>query len=209
MKRMKYDERIKSMTSDKDFFDAKNKALKSLEKACDEKKADEGILPILNVINDFEEYYTSSSCAGRIVLLEIPRIGDKKRATFLGKWHGITEPDEIKVAVEKAKNGLIWLLAQSPIIHIGADSNKSADKMVKTAIASGFKNSGVKSIGKKIVVEVCSTERLDAPIGRDGILFCDEEYLHLLVEIANDVFQKSKDKLLRFEKRLKDVQYLN
>jgi len=100
---------------------------------------------------------------------------------------------------------LLWLLAQSPIIHIGSNTNEMADNMVKTAISCGFKNSGVKSIGKKIIVEVCSTERLDAPIGRDGSLFCDEEYLQLLVEIANEVFEKSKDKLLRFKAKLDDI----
>jgi len=193
------------MMAEKEFLDAKEKALKSLEKACNEKKVDEGILPILSLINNFKEYYTSTSCAGRIVLLEIPNIGDKKNAKFLGKWHRLIEPDEIKVAAKKAKKGLLWLLAQSPIIHIGANTNEMADNMVKTAISCGFKNSGVKSIGKKIIVEVCSTERLDAPIGRDGSLFCDEEYLQLLAEISNEVFEKSKDKLLRFKVKLDDI----
>ena len=186
----------------KDFLNAKEKALKSLEKACNEKKVDKEILPILSLINDSKKCYTSSSCAGRTVLLEIPRIGDKKRARFLGKWHGAIEPNDVETAAKKAKNGLLWLIAQSPIIHIVTDTSEMADKIVKTAIASGFKNSGLKSIGKKIVVEVCSTERLDAPIGRDGSLFCHKEYLQLLVEISNEVFEKSKDKILRFEGKL-------
>lgn len=189
----------------KEFLDAKEKALKSLEKACTEKRADKEILPILGLINDSEECYTSSSCAGRIVLLEIPSIGDKKRAEFLGKWHRSIEPNEVETAAAKAKNGLLWLIAQSPIIHIVADTSEMADKIVKTAIASGFKNSGMKSIRKKIVVEVCSTERLDAPIGRDGFLFCKEEYLQLLVDISNQILEKSMDKLLRFEDKLRNI----
>ncbi|UCF12914.1 MAG: hypothetical protein JSW06_01320 [Thermoplasmatales archaeon] len=189
----------------KEFLDAKEKALKSLEKACTEKKADKEILKILSLINNSEECYTSSSCAGRIVLLEIPRIGDKKRAKFLGKWHRTIEPSEVEAAAAKARKGIIWLIAQSPIIHIVAYTTKTADKIVKTAIASGFKNSGLKSIRRKIVVEVCSTERLDAPIGRDGFLFCKERYLQLLVEISNEIFKKSKDKIIRFEGRLRDI----
>lgn len=189
----------------KEFLDAKEKALISLEKACIEKKADKEILPILSLINDSEECYTSSSCAGRIVLLEIPSIGDKKRAKFLGKWHRTIEPHELETAAAKAKNGLLWLIAQSPIIHIVTDTNKMADKILKTAIASGFKNSGIKSIARKIVVEVCSTERLDAPIGRDGFLFCKENYLQLLVDISNQILEKSTDKLLRFEDKLINI----
>lgn len=191
------------MTREKDFLESKEKALQLLEKAQSENKVDHEIIPILRMINDSQEYYTSSSCSGRIVLLEIPRIGDKKNARFLGKWHRTIAFDEILSAAKKAKTGLLWLLAQPPIIHIAADNNKVADKMIKIANASGFKNSGVKSIGKKIIIEVCSTERLDAPIGREGTLFCNGEYLQLLVDIANEVIEKSAVKLHRFEQKLR------
>jgi len=52
--------------------------LKSLEDAYAEQKVDEGVLQILELINGIEGFYTSSSCAGRIVLLEIPHLGDKR-----------------------------------------------------------------------------------------------------------------------------------
>jgi len=193
------------MDSKKEFLEAKRNALISLEKACNENQVDEGILPIIKIINEFEDYYTSSSCAGRIVLLEIPDIGDKKNAKFLGKWHKSIRPDEINISAKKARKGQLWLLAQSPIIHVTSINNEAADRMIKTAISCGFKNSGVKSIGKKIVVEVCSTERLDAPIGRNGLLFCNEKYLQLLVKIANDVIEKSNNKLLRFKIKLSNI----
>ncbi len=193
------------MISNKEFEEGKKNALKSLEKAGHIKKVDEEILPILHLINASSSYYTSSSCAGRIVLLEIPNIGNKKEAVFLGKWHRIIDPYEINDAVKKANRGLLWLLAQSPIFHLVADSSKNADIMVKTAISCGFKNSGIKSLGKRIVVEICSTERLDAPVGRDKNLFCNEEYLRLLVDICNEVIEKSKRKLHQFERKLPHI----
>jgi tRNA wybutosine-synthesizing protein 3 len=186
----------------KEFLDAKENALKSLEDACAEQKVDEGVLPILDLINRIEGFYTSSSCAGRIVLLEIPQIGDKRSATFLGVWHRTIEPKELMVAATKATTGLLWLLAQAPILHIGAQTLELADRMVKTAISCGFKNSAVKSTGKKVMIEICSTERLDAPIGRDGCLFCEEEYLCLLVEISNEVIERSGKKIGQFAKKL-------
>ena len=176
-----------------------------MEKARIENKVDTEILPILKIINELDDFYTSSSCAGRIVLLEIPSIGDKKNAKFLGKWHRKIKPDEIKASAEKAKKGLLWLIAQSPIIHLVASTKEIADKMLKNAISCGFKNSAMKSAGKKNVLEICSTERLDAPIGQDGFLFCNEEHLQLLVEIANEVFEKSKEKLTRFELNLRNI----
>ncbi len=191
--------------SAKEYIDAKERALKSLENAYAMQKVDAGVTQILGLINKIEGYYTSSSCAGRIVLLEIPRIGDKRGANFLGVWHRTITSDELKNAAGKAKKGLLWLLAQAPILHIGAKSMILADRMVKIAISSGFKNSALKSVGRKIIVEVCSTERLDAPIGRDGDLFCKDTYLDLLIEIANEVIKRSQAKKWQFIKKIEKI----
>lgn len=187
----------------KEYLDAKEKALKKLKAAAINQKIDDKIIPILDILNGIEGFYTSSSCAGRIVLLQIPRIGDKKEALFLGIWHRTIISEEITSAAANATQGLLWLLAQAPILHIGAQTTELADTLVKTAISSGFKNSAMKSTGKKTVIELSSTERLDAPIGRDGCIFCEVEYLHLLTEIANEVIERSQQKLIRFEKNLK------
>jgi tRNA wybutosine-synthesizing protein 3 len=190
------------MNTERDFLEGKKSAISKLKKAQSENKVDPGILPILDIINESENYYTSSSCFGRIVLLEIPSIGDKKEAKFLGKWHKTINVDELLSAVKNAETGQLWFLSQSPIIHITAKTNNAADKILKTAIASGFKNSGLKSIGKKIVVEVLSTERLDTPVGKDGVLFCNKDHLELLVNISNEIMKKSTLKLQKFEKKL-------
>lgn len=188
--------------TDKEYLDAKENALKALKKAHHAHQVDAGIADLLEQINALHGYYTSSSCAGRIVLLQIPMIGDKQNASFLGIWHRAIQPDEVRQAVRQASFGLLWLLAQSPIIHIGAETLTLANRMVKTAVSCGFKNSAVKSTEKKIIIEISSTERLDAPIGREGLLFCDEEYLNLLVEIANEVIKRSQVKIDKLAEKL-------
>ena len=189
----------------KEFIDAKEKARISLEKAYTEKKVDEEIIPILNSLNESNNFYTSSSCAGRIVVMELPEIGDKKGAVFLEKWHRSVKFEEVQTAANKAKKGLLWLLAQSPIFHVGAQEIEGANQLVKTAIVSGFKNSAVKGVGKNIIVEIASTERLDAPIGKDGKLFCSEEHLRLLVDISNNIIEKAQKKLYRLEENLRNL----
>jgi len=191
------------MPIEKEFLESKEKALESLKKAKIDDKVDKKILSILELINKSDEFYTSSSCAGRIVLLEIPKIGDKRNAKFVGIWHRTIKSIELLSALKEAKIGLLWILAQPPILHISAKTKSAADNLVKIANACGFKNSAFKSIGKNIVVEICSTERLDAPIGKDGILFCNKDYLNLLVKIANEVIIKSDLKLSRFKMGLK------
>ena len=191
------------MSRENDFLDGKRIALEKLSKAISVNQVDSGILPILDIINNSDEYYTTSSCFGRIVLLEIPVIGNKKEAKSLGKWHREIEINELIAAAENAKDGQLWILSQSPIIHVSTKSYDAAEKILKIAIACGFKNSGLKSIGRRIIIEILSTERLDAPIGKNGKLFCTNKHLGLLVDISNEIMEKSTLKLSKLEKNLR------
>ena len=187
------------------FLNSKERALIKLNYAENENKLDEDIKDILDIINLNDDYFTSSSCSGRIVIIELPSLGNKKEAKFLGKWHRAVKNSEIDYALKSASEGMIWLLAQSPILHIIAKSNISADKMIKIAISSGFKNSGVKSFTNKRVVEICSTERLDVPIGKDGILYCNNQHLDFLIDVSNDIINRSKNKLKLLKKNLDET----
>ena len=189
----------------KEYLDAKERAMTKLRIASIDNKVDEKILPILEILNRIEGVYTSSSCAGRIVLLQIPSLGDKQGAVFLGIWHRPIVSEEITSAATKATQGSLWLLAQAPILHIGVQTTALANIIIKTAVFSGFKNSAMKSTGKKTIIELSSTERLDAPIGRNGCLYCEGDYLHLLTEIANEVIERSQQKLIRLEKNLRNI----
>jgi len=192
------------MVKDRDFIENKKQTLNKLNEEKAQGLVDKDVIPILDIINSKDEYYTSSSCYGRIVLLEIPKIGDKKNAKWLGKWHRKIILDEILDAVKNSKKGQMWILAQSPILHIFSKDIESADKLVKSAVSCGFKNSGFKSIKGNIVVEITSTERLDSPVGKDKKLFCDSNHLNLLIKIANDIIDKSSVKLDKFENFLKN-----
>ena len=191
----------------KDFLSLKEKALKSLEADID--RVDKNILPLLEIINASDHFFTTSSCSGRVALMEIPEIGMKKDARFLGKWHDNIDMKEIKNALNKAKEGVMWFFAQPPILHIVADELKNAQELVKIGIASGFKNSVFKSVEGKIVIELASTERFDVPLGRDGFLFCDESYLSLLCDIGNEVLVKSRKKIDKMVKALLDLNCKN
>ena len=190
------------MIKERDFNQNKKNTMQKLSKAIKEDKVDKGIIPLLDKINSYDEYYTSSSCYGRTVVLELPNIGDKKNAKFLGKWHRKINKKEVKDSLKKLKEGQIWFLSQAPIIHVFSKDLESGDKLVKRAVSCGFKNSGFRSISKNIVIEIVSTERLDCPIGKDGKFFGDDEYISLLVKIANEIIEKSTSKLKKLEKAL-------
>lgn len=191
------------MINERDFIENKKQIMQNLEKIKKENKVDADIIPILDLLNSLDDFYTSSSCYGRIVLLEIPKIGDKKNANWLGKWHNKIRAEDITSAVKNAKKGQLWILAQAPILHIYAKTQKAADKLLKTAISCGFKHSGFKSIDKNIIIEVASTERLDVPVGKDSQLFCNNEYMNIIVDIANEIIDRSVMKLARLENFLR------
>ena len=189
---------------ERDFIYNKKETLEKLKNAIFENKVDEEIIPILNLINSNNNYYTSSSCYGRIVLLELPKIGDKKNAKFLGKWHRKIDSKELEESLKDAEKGELWFLAQAPIIHVHSKDLDSGDELVKKAVLCGFKNSGFRSIKKNIVIELSSTERIDMPIGNNGEYFFKKDFTKILVEFANEVIEKSIKKLKKFEKLLSD-----
>jgi len=187
---------------ERDFIENKKQTISKLKNAKNESKVDIDIIPIIDLINSYDEYYTSSSCYGRIVLLELPEFGDKKNANFLGKWHRKIEKNELLKVIKNSSKGQIWFLVQSPIIHVFSKDLGSGDKLVKKAISCGFKNSGFRSVKKNIVVEITSTERIDAPIGFDGHLYFNDDYIDLLIFISNNMIERFSEKLNRLRKEL-------
>ncbi|RLF42292.1 MAG: hypothetical protein DRN12_00660 [Thermoplasmata archaeon] len=184
------------------FQSHKKIILKELREEIDNGGVDTKVIPILEAINSIPRYYTTSSCAGRILLLELPKLGDKQNAVFLGRWHDKVSRNDILSAVSNASHGSIWFLTQSPIFHIAAEDLDSSVKLLKIGYAAGFKHSGLKNIENRIIVELLSTERIDVPIGRDGILLCNDKLLDFIVENANYIIERSDDKLLRLQKEI-------
>ncbi len=188
----------------------KEERMESLDMKICEGEVDKEILPIVERINSNPDYFTTSSCAGRIVLIEMPDLGDKEAAEFLGKWHREVEVKEIMDAFLKAKdNTTVFLLAQSPIIHIRCKTLESAVKLRNIAVESGLKYSTLKSLTLssknepvKVVVEILSSENIHVPVARSGKLFPDRDYLAFLVENANQALKRAREKLERFKVNL-------
>ena len=177
------------------FLRLREKALKSLEKAIQEEKVDEDIIDILNILNRNKDIFTTSSCSGRAVIIEVPYPGAKPGARFLGKWHRRVEKEDVYRSLESARNGFLMFMVHPPIIHAVVRDPLLGEKLVKAALSSGFKNSGMRGIKGKIVVELRSTERMDVLIGKDRKLLVDDEYIEVLCEMANLMLEKGKRKL--------------
>ena len=179
------------------FEEQKKKALERLRI----RGADEEVAEIIEVLNRLDNFYTTSSCSGRIALICIPEIGAKREAEFIGKWHRAVTKEEVSEAIKAPKQGELWLLSQSPILHVSCRGLEKAKVLLRIAIESGFKYSGIKAISKdngKVMVEIMSTERMDVPLGKDNEIFCSDTYIAYIVQKANFMLTRGKAKLKRF-----------
>ncbi len=174
--------------------------------------ADEEVAGIIEKINRFEDFFTTSSCSGRIVLISIPEIGAKRAAKFIGKWHRPpVSREEVQEALKlkwRVEGREVWLLSQSPILHVACRDLEKAKALLRIAIESGFKYSGIKAISKdgKVVVEIVSTERMDVPLGKDGVMFCSEAHMDFILSKANFMLERGKEKLRRFYHGLEELE---
>ena len=191
----------------------KKERMDSLDRKICEGEVDEAIMPIVEAINTDPEYFTTSSCAGRIVLLQIPKLGDKEEAVFLAKWHRTVEIEDIKGALSNlGDEGLTFLLAQSPIMHVRCKNMKSAAELRNLAVESGLKYSTLKSLTLnsreepvKIVVEILSSENIHVPVARGSKIYPDDDYLEFIIENANSALKRAREKLDRFFNNLAQI----
>ncbi|WP_087036961.1 tRNA(Phe) 7-((3-amino-3-carboxypropyl)-4-demethylwyosine(37)-N(4))-methyltransferase Taw3 [Thermococcus litoralis] len=188
---------------EKNFELQKAKALENLKVALEKDLVDKDIISLLKKINSLENYFTTSSCSGRISVMQMPNFGDKLNAVWLGKWHREVELEEVLEAIGKHSEGMLWFMLHSPILHISAKTLEDAVELLNLAISCGFKHSNIKSIShKKLVVEIRSTERMDVPLGMNGELWVSEDYLRKVVEIANLQLRRAKEKLRKLENEI-------
>ncbi|XP_070123589.1 tRNA wybutosine-synthesizing protein 3 homolog isoform X2 [Equus przewalskii] len=135
---------------------------------------DEDVVELVQLLNGREEFFTTSSCAGRIILLD-----------------GI-------VALKKANSDAI-LKFEPFILHVQCRQLQDAQILHSVAIDSGFRNSGI-TVGKrgKTMLAVRSTHGLEVPLSHKGQLMVTEEYIDFLLKIANQKMEENKKRIERF-----------
>lgn len=188
------------------FQSQKSIAMKKLQEAREKGEVDSTIVPLLEHINSLKDFYTTSSCAGRISLLH--DLGSKMEDDWLGKWHREVDFEEVRDAMKETPlRGIIWFIYEPAIIHIVSRELDNAKNLLNISRGSGFKRVGIQSYKEeRVLIEICSTERIDAPIINNGKILVDEEYLRYLVKLANQKFQKGQEKLERLERAfMKDL----
>ncbi|MFH1308377.1 MAG: hypothetical protein ABIH72_06005 [archaeon] len=162
---------------------------------------DTSILNLCNKINNKKDYYTTSSCSGRILLLK--ESDKKQKGLFLFRTHDKISFNKLKKELNKIDyKGLIYFKQEPCLVVACCENMNSAKKLLENAKLSGFKISGIMSSGKRIVCEMFSTEKIILPIMNKRKILVDDAYLKLLVKEANKKLWKTREKIKKFENLL-------
>ena len=180
----------------KEFLAKKDKSRKG--------SIDDKIEKLVDKINSLDDFYTTSSCSGRILLLTIPKSNKKNEVKYLFCSHKKIHYNEFKKLIKlKLPENIVWFMVQPAIVHVISKSPDNATKLLNLARDIGFRRSGIISIGKnKVVMELISTEKIDAIISKNGKLLIDENYFKVLVEEGNKKLEKTWKKIDRLYDRV-------
>ena len=208
------------------FEMVKERHQKTFENSVKKKAIDKKAISICGFLNSQKDYFTSSSCAGRIVLLGVPKGEDKQGSYFHRKWHRKVSFKELweslnaDASIETAeftperrkkfegkigsKNDEIWFKLDAFIFHFGCSSLEKANRLISAIQEAGIKRYGI-TVAKqgKFMIEITGTQNIAIPVKKGNKIFIDREYMKTVLEFANKKLQKNYKQLERFEKELK------
>jgi len=188
-----------------DSFNKRKKDILSKRDKSSKGNWDKKISKLCEKVNLLDNYYTTSSCSGRIVIIKDE---DKRRHNlFLAVFHDIIGFDKFVKYLPKEKAKLNLKFKQEPpILHVACRDIKSSFELLEKARKIGWKRSGVISEGKRFVVELVSTEKLEFPLIEKGKLLVNNNFLRIVLEKANKNLKKGFDKIKRLGKEIGKIE---
>ncbi|MBM3233871.1 hypothetical protein FJZ19_02125 [Candidatus Pacearchaeota archaeon] len=182
----------------KQFSQIKQDILRRKDKS-DIGEIDSKIRGLCQKINKNKNYYTTSSCAGRIILIK--NLEKKVKNVFLFKTHEKISFLQMKKELEKArKSKNVYFKQETCILHVACSDLNSAQILLDKAKFAGWKRSGIMATRKRFVLELMSTEKLELPAIANEKILIDDNFLKILVKEANSRLERVWEKIDKLEK---------
>jgi len=186
-----------------DFDLNKKQCLEKLYKPDKSRKGDVDklIMPLIDYLNRLDNFYTTSSCSGRIMLLTSAE--KKPDVKWLFVSHEKARFADLMNALKNPPKEVVWLRQENLILHVACRTIDDANKLLKISREIGLRRSGIIADSNIIIVEICSTEKMDVPLSRRETLLVSKEYLKLITKIANEKYLRGREKLDRLFREIK------
>ncbi|MBI2003928.1 hypothetical protein HYS72_00500 [Candidatus Pacearchaeota archaeon] len=184
------------------FLRRKTSVLSKLDKSSIG-KWDKKIISLCNKINKSKNYYTASSCSGRIVLM----IAQNKKShnLFLKISHELISFNWLKNNLNKIKNKFVKFKCEPPIFHVVCRNLESASLLLEKAKISGMKHSGIHYLGKNPILEIHGDDKLEFPIINKNKILANDNFLKLIAKESNEKLKKSWKMIKKLENSLNNL----
>lgn len=161
---------------------------------------DERLVPVLQELDGNNNFFCTSSCSGRTLLIESESAAgvQKQGCTWLLVSHGLVLTKDLEKALDSVSRD-VTLKFEAFVLHVQCWRLDDAKLLHTVAVQSGFRNSGI-AMGKKgkVIVAIRSTHCLEVPLCRNGELLVSNEYLEFLAHTANEKMKDNWSKIERF-----------
>jgi len=177
------------------FHKEKNQFLRKKDKSR-KGNIDTNIKKLVDKINSLDDFFTTSSCSGRILLLMRHSSGRKDKSKWIFSTHNKTSFKEIKNSIHRLPKEDIWFKMEPTILHVACKNIETAKNFLNLARDIGFRRSGIISIGKnRFVLELISTENINTIISKNGKLLINEIYFKILINEGNRKLERTWEKI--------------
>ena len=166
---------------------------------------DKEVAKLLSIINSKNNYYSTSSCSGRIMLLKLSKTGRKDHSDWLLSSHQPIAFSKIKAALKELPEEEVWFRSEPFIAHIACRTLDDAKHYIGICNTAGFKHSGIIALSRRIIVESYGSDFIDAIVSKNKKLLCDESYLKVLLSAANKKLKSNMEKIKRLEELAKGL----
>lgn len=175
-------------------FDNEKKTYLSKEDKSKKGDIDLKVITLLETVNAQPDYYTTSSCSGRVYLWK--GTGKKSETQWLKVSHDLIDQDFFRTE----DTGLVWLRLEGVIAHIACRNLEAANRLLDKA-RTFYKKSCILSASNKIIVEIRGSEFMEMPLYQDGKLLFSGEW-SWLQKLINSKLEKMWSDLEKFKKAL-------
>lgn len=148
---------------------------------------DRDLLPLLILVNKDSELYTTSSCSGRITVMDSSYPWSREETGIVFKSHIPVEAKELEFIYNLKPLKNVWINVTGPIIHLYALNLNKALTILKASRKLGFKHSGILNVNKKrgILLELVTGIYISQLARCGDQIIIDKHDLDTLVGMAN------------------------
>ena len=167
---------------------------------------DKPVIPLITAINALNNYCTTSSCSGRIVIHDATAKKNEFKTLFSS--HDKVQFAQIKQVLTDSlaipANAELWFRFEPIILHVACDSLDSANNLLNLA-RPHFKHSGILSMNQRLnryILEIRGSEFIEAPLALNNTLIVSDELLCILCASANKKLKETHKRMNNFMEML-------